>query len=143
MTKHLLKTPDERKQPSISTGFAGRQVSSGNSLLGRASSSARAAASTKDKGGGAVKWAVTELLDVSDFDALVPRPAHRFPFTLDGFQKQAVARLEVKRNEIINQKLSEGCVVVPCGDERMLAAGVICKTRMLGKCCRLTVSWSS
>lgn len=44
---------------------------------------------------GDAKWAVTELLDVSDFDALVPRPAHRFPFTLDGFQKQAVARLEV------------------------------------------------
>lgn len=46
-------------------------------------------------GGGDPKWAVTKLLDVSDFDALVPRPAHRFPFTLDGFQKQAVARLEV------------------------------------------------
>lgn len=50
---------------------------------------------TAAKPGGA-KWAVTELLDVSDFDALVPRPAHQFPFTLDGFQKQAVARLEVR-----------------------------------------------
>ncbi|CAM9179210.1 unnamed protein product, partial [Sphacelaria rigidula] len=112
MTKHLLKTPHERKQPSISTGFAGRQVSSGNSLLGRASSSARAAASTKDKGGGAVKWAVTELLDVSDFDALVPRPAHRFPFTLDGFQKQAVARLERAECVFVSAHTSAGKTVV-------------------------------
>ena len=53
--------------------------------------------STASKSGGArAKWAVTELLDVSDFDALVPQPAYQFPFTLDGFQKQAVARLEVR-----------------------------------------------
>lgn len=75
----------------------GRRGSAGNPLLGSASSAARTAASSKDRDGSAVKWAVTELLDVSDFDALVPRPAHQFPFTLDGFQKQAVARLEVTR----------------------------------------------
>lgn len=54
--------------------------------------------STASKSGSArAKWAVTELLDVSDFDALVPQPAYQFPFILDGFQKQAVARLEVSK----------------------------------------------
>lgn len=102
MTEHLLKTPSERKQlprsSSSSNTAMGRKGSTGNPLLSSASSAARAAASNKDrdKEGSAVRWAVTELLDVSDFDALVPRPAHRFPFTLDGFQKQAVARLEVR-----------------------------------------------
>lgn len=94
MTEHLLKTPDQRKQPSSAAStqnsLSSRPfASSKDTLKGEGKEGASAA-----KNGGA-KWAVTELLDVSDFDALVPRPAHRFPFTLDGFQKQAVARLEV------------------------------------------------
>lgn len=95
MTEHLLKTPDERKQPSrstsISTSTKGSFALSADKPTGGGGGGGTAA---KNASGGA-KWAVTELLDVSDFDALVPRPAHRFPFTLDGFQKQAVARLEV------------------------------------------------
>ena len=39
-------------------------------------------------------WAGTESLDVSDFFSLVPNPAITYPFELDDFQKQAVARLE-------------------------------------------------
>ena len=44
-------------------------------------------------------WAVTDLLPIKDFNALVPNPAIRYPFELDDFQKQAVARLE--RSECI------------------------------------------
>ncbi|CAN0091955.1 unnamed protein product, partial [Ectocarpus sp. 13 AM-2016] len=66
----------------------------------------------RGRGGGGVKWAVTELLDVSDFDALVPRPAHRFPFTLDGFQKQAVARLERAECVFVSAHTSAGKTVV-------------------------------
>jgi superfamily II RNA helicase len=45
-------------------------------------------------------WAITTELDVSDFyTRVVPNLALSFPFELDGFQKQAVARLE--RNESI------------------------------------------
>ena len=39
-------------------------------------------------------WAGTESFDVSDFFSLVPNPAISYPFELDDFQKQAVARLE-------------------------------------------------
>lgn len=39
-------------------------------------------------------WAVTSLLDLSDFYSVVPNPAITYPFELDDFQKQAVARLE-------------------------------------------------
>lgn len=67
--------------------------------LGRGDPSAIATKGGRGSGDGhddgGAKWAVTELLDISDFDALVPRPALKFPFTLDDFQKQAVARLEV------------------------------------------------
>lgn len=107
MTKHLLKTPDERKQPSrnaSTTGSAsiGLRKTSQVRVGGKAAAATAvtAAKSTTKGGGAAAKWAVTELLDVSDFEALVPRPAHLFPFTLDGFQKQAVARLEVSRPTI-------------------------------------------
>jgi hypothetical protein len=41
-----------------------------------------------------VSWAVTSLLPLHDFHALVPNPAITYPFELDDFQKQAVARLE-------------------------------------------------
>lgn len=105
MTTHLLKTPDERKQPSRaasmkdSTAFSKQQVKHpGQHKTTRADGKR----TTKHSG---AKWAVTELLDVSDFDALVPRPAHRFPFTLDGFQKQAVARLEVSRGQRLTRSI--------------------------------------
>lgn len=96
MTEHLLKTPAERKQPSRSASTSTTASTKGSfALSADKPTGGGAGAAAKSGGGGGAKWAVTELLDVSDFDALVPRPAHRFPFTLDGFQKQAVARLEV------------------------------------------------
>ena len=39
-------------------------------------------------------WAVTTLLNLQDFHSVVPNPAITYPFELDDFQKQAVARLE-------------------------------------------------
>ena len=39
-------------------------------------------------------WAVTTSLNLQDFHSVVPNPAITYPFELDGFQKQAVARLE-------------------------------------------------
>jgi hypothetical protein len=39
-------------------------------------------------------WAVTTSLNVKDFHSVVPNPAITYPFELDGFQKQAVARIE-------------------------------------------------
>ena len=44
-------------------------------------------------------WAVTTSLNLQDFYSVVPNPAITYPFELDGFQKQAVARLE--RSECI------------------------------------------
>lgn len=44
------------------------------------------------------EWANTKYLPIKDFDALIPNPALVYPFTLDEFQQQAVARLE--RNEV-------------------------------------------
>lgn len=89
MAEHLLKTPDERKQPSKAV-----PDTSGSLVLTTGKNTPGQVAGGSENG--PTQWAVTELLDVSDFDALVPRPAHRFPFLLDGFQKQAVARLEVR-----------------------------------------------
>jgi len=55
----------------------------------------------KSAKGAAVRksWAVTEPLPIGDFNSLVPNPAIKYPFELDDFQKQAVARLE--RSECI------------------------------------------
>jgi hypothetical protein len=39
-------------------------------------------------------WAVTTSLNLEDFHSVVPNPAITYPFELDGFQKQAVARIE-------------------------------------------------
>lgn len=44
------------------------------------------------------EWANTKYLPIRDFDALIPNPALVYPFTLDDFQQQAIARLE--RNEV-------------------------------------------
>lgn len=99
MTEHLLKTPDERKQPSRATSASTstKGASMGAAALGKGKPSGEEGSTASKSGGARAKWAVTELLDVSDFDALVPQPAYQFPFTLDGFQKQAVARLEVRK----------------------------------------------
>lgn len=98
MTEHLLKTPDERKQPSRATSASTstKGASIGAVAFGKGKDSGEEESMASKRGGARAKWAVTELLDVSDFDALVPQPAYQFPFTLDGFQKQAVARLEVR-----------------------------------------------
>lgn len=98
MTEHLLKTPDERKQPSRSASIPTSSAPTKGSFALSADkpTEGRGGGTAAKNSSGGAKWAVTELLDVSDFEALVPRPAHRFPFTLDGFQKQAVARLEVR-----------------------------------------------
>lgn len=98
ITEHLLKTPDERKQPSRATSASTstKGVSMGAVAFGKGKPSGEEGLTASKSGGARAKWAVTELLDVSDFDAFVPQPAYQFPFTLDGFQKQAVARLEVR-----------------------------------------------
>jgi antiviral helicase SKI2 len=44
--------------------------------------------------------------------ALVPNPAHTFPFELDGFQKQAIARLERRECVFIAAHTSAGKTVV-------------------------------
>ncbi|CAM9457032.1 unnamed protein product, partial [Chrysoparadoxa australica] len=58
------------------------------------------------------EWAVETPLDVSDFVALVPQPAISYPFELDGFQKQAVARLERKECIFVAAHTSAGKTVV-------------------------------
>ncbi|CAM9112320.1 unnamed protein product, partial [Phaeothamnion confervicola] len=57
-------------------------------------------------------WAVTTPLDVSDFAALVPNPALSYPFELDRFQKQAVARLERRECVFVAAHTSAGKTVV-------------------------------
>lgn len=56
-------------------------------------------------------WAVTKLLPIRDFEALIPNPALKFPFTLDGFQQQAVARLERSESVFIAAHTSAGKTV--------------------------------
>lgn len=70
MTKHLLKTPDERKQPTRAASAKGPMALS--KPKGKPTGGGRVATAPKSVD---AKWAVTELLDVSDFDTLVPCPA--------------------------------------------------------------------
>jgi hypothetical protein len=56
-------------------------------------------------------WANTHLLPIRDFNALVPNPALRFPFTLDDFQQQAVARLERSESVFVAAHTSAGKTV--------------------------------
>ncbi|CAN0357197.1 unnamed protein product, partial [Ectocarpus sp. 12 AP-2014] len=112
MTEHLLKTPDERKRPAPSASTSASTKGSFALTADKPTGGGGGSAAKHSGGGGGVKWAVTELLDVSDFDALVPRPAHRFPFTLDGFQKQAVARLERAECVFVSAHTSAGKTVV-------------------------------
>mmetsp|Transcript_20332 Transcript_20332/g.30856 ORF Transcript_20332/g.30856 Transcript_20332/m.30856 type:complete len:1480 (+) Transcript_20332:113-4552(+) len=56
-------------------------------------------------------WAVTALLNLKDFHSVVPNPAITYPFELDGFQKQAVARLERKECIFVAAHTSAGKTV--------------------------------
>jgi hypothetical protein len=56
-------------------------------------------------------WAVTELLPIDDFNSLIPNPAMAFPFTLDDFQQQAVARLERSESIFVAAHTSAGKTV--------------------------------
>lgn len=44
-------------------------------------------------------WASDKLLEIPDWDTYLPHPALKYPFVLDTFQQQAIARLE--RNEAV------------------------------------------
>jgi len=57
-------------------------------------------------------WASTRLLPIDDFNAMFPNPALKFPFTLDGFQQQAVARLERSESVFVAAHTSAGKTVV-------------------------------
>lgn len=73
-TVTLSKTPHHAKNP----------------LTSLASSSGKKQSQSKDR----KSWAVTTPLPLGDFHSLLPNPAISYPFELDEFQKQAVARLE-------------------------------------------------
>lgn len=73
-------------------GIAPSTASSAGSRIGKSPTATTTSSSST--------WAITTELDISDFGTrVVPNLALSFPFELDGFQKQAVARLE--RNESI------------------------------------------
>jgi hypothetical protein len=57
-------------------------------------------------------WANTALLPIDDFNSWIPNPAMTFPFTLDPFQQQAVARLERNESVFIAAHTSAGKTVV-------------------------------
>jgi hypothetical protein len=56
-------------------------------------------------------WASTKLLPIHDFNALIPNPALVFPFTLDDFQQQAIARLERSESIFVAAHTSAGKTV--------------------------------
>lgn len=56
-------------------------------------------------------WAVTNLLPIADYNSWIPNPAMTFPFTLDGFQQQAVARLERSESIFVAAHTSAGKTV--------------------------------
>ena len=56
-------------------------------------------------------WATTKLLPIEDFQSFVPNPALAFPFTLDGFQQQAIARLERSESVFVAAHTSAGKTV--------------------------------
>lgn len=56
-------------------------------------------------------WATTKLLPIHDFDTLIPNPPLSFPFTLDDFQQQAVARLERSESVFVAAHTSAGKTV--------------------------------
>jgi hypothetical protein len=56
-------------------------------------------------------WASTELLPIRDWDALIPNPALVYPFPLDDFQQQAIARLERSESVFVAAHTSAGKTV--------------------------------
>jgi hypothetical protein len=56
-------------------------------------------------------WASTKLLRIHDFNELIPNPAMTFPFSLDDFQQQAVARLERSESVFVAAHTSAGKTV--------------------------------
>ncbi|GKY96387.1 hypothetical protein MPSEU_000598300 [Mayamaea pseudoterrestris] len=57
-------------------------------------------------------WATTKLLQINDFNSLIMNPAMTFPFSLDGFQQQAIARLERSESVFVAAHTSAGKTVV-------------------------------
>jgi hypothetical protein len=57
-------------------------------------------------------WASTALLPIEDFHSLIPNPALTFPFQLDTFQQQAIARLERNESVFVAAHTSAGKTVV-------------------------------
>ena len=57
-------------------------------------------------------WAHTAPLPIDDFNSWVPNPAMVYPFTLDTFQQQAVARLERSESVFVAAHTSAGKTVV-------------------------------
>jgi hypothetical protein len=57
-------------------------------------------------------WASTALLPIEDFHSYIPNPAMKYPFTLDSFQQQAVARLERNESVFVGAHTSAGKTVV-------------------------------
>jgi superfamily II RNA helicase len=56
-------------------------------------------------------WASTKVLPIRDFIEWVPNPAMTFPFILDGFQQQAVVRLERSESVFVAAHTSAGKTV--------------------------------
>lgn len=57
-------------------------------------------------------WATTKLLPIRDFNTYIPNPAMTFPFQLDDFQQQAIARLERSESVFVAAHTSAGKTVV-------------------------------
>lgn len=57
-------------------------------------------------------WASTDLLPIDDFASFIPNPAMKYPFVLDPFQQQAVARLERNESVFVAAHTSAGKTVV-------------------------------
>ena len=57
-------------------------------------------------------WASTRTLPIDDFNAMFPNPAMKFPFTLDEFQQQAVARLERSESVFVAAHTSAGYEII-------------------------------
>jgi len=58
------------------------------------------------------EWATTKLLPIDDINSWIPNPAMTFPFTLDGFQQQAIVRLERNESVFVAAHTSAGKTVV-------------------------------
>jgi len=56
-------------------------------------------------------WAVTKLLPIGNYHTYLPNPALKFPFELDDFQQQAIARLERKECVFLAAHTSAGKTV--------------------------------